>query len=499
MQLSGGIKYPPLLLQRRYNLKEILIERNENILRIAITENKLIVECLIEEENLEPVPGQIYKGIVKNIIPSMKCAFIDIGFEKNCYMYMDRKFNNTSIKKNDEIVVEILKEAVGDKGPKVTSAITIPGRNVVLETLSNEINFSKKITNEIFKSSIKNSIKIPENVGLMIRTNAEHIPVETINGEIEKLYEIYKKVIAEAAYSVKPRLLFSGEGVLDKILRDYIDVKVESIVVNNEKDYDYIKDYLKLIPELNCKLELYKNSISLFNFHSVESSILELRNNRVNLPSGGYIIIDKTEAMYVIDVNSGKNVSKSSMDKAIFNINMEAAREICRQIKLRNLSGIIVIDFIDMDNYLFKDKVFQEMKKGFEEDRGKSVVYPFTQLNLVQISRKRLGKPITEFMEEKCSCCAGRGNRLRLSYLSILIRNEVLKMQKDYNANHIHIEIGNHYKDEIMKDTISFIEKINCLNMKVYASFIKDMEFFKIDALIFQNQIENMQKIKIYG
>jgi len=498
---------PPLKIIDTYkkagviSLKEVLIERNYGMLRAAITEDKKLIECFMEEESTDPQPGQIYKGIVKNIVPAIKCAFIDIGLTKSCYMYLDRKFNNMKLKKNDEIIVEVLKENVGDKGAKVTNAITIPGRYVVLETLNKEIAFSKKIINEGFKTLIRGNIKKPEDVGVMIRTNAEAAAFETINKEVDKLYSIYKDIIRAFKYSLGTKLLYKGEGVLDKIIRDSLDEKVESIVVNDEADYNYLKESFTLNKELNnCSLKLYKdNNMSLFSTYKVENQILNLRNNKVKLLSGGYIVIDKTEAMYVVDVNSGKNIKSTSIDKTILETNIDAAKEIGRQIRLRNISGIIIIDFINMDSALHKEKVLRELSSAFEGDKSKTIIYPFTELNLVQISRRRRGKPISEYIEDTCRNCHGGGSKFKLAYLSLLIKNEMLKLSKELSIDNIYLEIGSTYKEEIIKDVVNFADSIGCSNKKLYVNFVENMDFFKLEALIFKNDIENLQKFRIYG
>lgn len=480
-------------------MKEVFIERREDILRIAVQNNGLLEECLIEEEDKGPYQGQIYKGIVKNIVPAIKCAFIDIGFDKNCYMYIDRKFNNTNIKKNDEVIVEILKESVGDKGPKATNAISIPGRYSVLETLNKRLDFSKKIEDAGFKEHILEHVKLPKDTGVMIRTNAQNVSSDEINKEIEKLYDVYCSIIKDAQYSIKPKLLYGGEGILDKILRDVMDSETEKLVVDSERDYDYIKEFLKNAADIDCKVELFNESITLFSYYGIEKEILKLRNNQVYLKSGGHIVIDRTEAMYVIDVNSGKNVKGTSIQKTAFITNLEAAKEIGRQIKLRNLAGIIVIDFIDMEGINEKEKVLEILRQAFKDDKSKTVVYTYTELNLVQIARRRRGRPIQEYIEEKCTECRGRGRRIRLNYLFDLIRNEVIRLENKLEAKNIYIELSKIYKAEILNNTNMFARAISCSNKSLYVNFVEDMDYFEIEPLIFPNHIENKQKFKIYG
>ncbi|MCM8710378.1 ribonuclease E/G [Clostridium sp. SYSU_GA19001] len=480
-------------------MKQIFIERREKILRVAVKNNNKLEECFIEEENNEPKSGEIYKGIVKNIVPAIKCAFIDIGYSKNCYMYLDRKFNNIHIKKNDEILVEVLKEAIDEKGPKVTNAITIPGRYVVLETLNNGLSFSKKIENNIFKKYIKEHVMKPKDIGIMIRTNGEKVSVDIINEEIERLYQIYCNIVNDCRYSIKPKFLYDGNGIVNKILRDIVDSDTELIVVDREKDYNYIKEFLQFSPDINCKLKIHTENKTIFNYYGIEREILELRNKRISLKSGGNIVIDKTEGMYVIDVNSAKDVKSVSIKDTALNTNIEAAYEIVRQIKLRNLGGIIIIDFIDIDNKVDKDNILNILNQCMKLEKNKTVIYPFTELNLVQIARKRTGKSITEYIEEKCNICNGRGKRISYFYLTHLINNEITGLCKELNVENIYIEISNIYKEDIMCDVNSFANKIGSNNRSIYVKFSENLELFRVEALVFSNHIEKMQKYKIYG
>ncbi|AYF54481.1 Rne/Rng family ribonuclease [Clostridium botulinum] len=481
-------------------LETIYIEREEEILRIVLREDDILKECFIEEEKSEPSPGKIYKGVVKNIVPAIKCAFIDIGCNKNAYMYLHHKFKNDDLKNGDEVLVEIMKEAIGEKGPKVTSSISVPGRYVVIVTNNNKISFSKKIEdNDNFKCYIKDNVNKPEDIGIMIRTNALDATIEDINTEIEKLYETYKKIVQEGTYCLKPKLLYDGGGTLGRILNDILTFNTKKVVLNNEQDLKYIKKFIEDKSDLDLELQLYEGTQNLFSYYNIEREILSLRNNKVMLPSGGNIIIDKTEAMYVIDVNSGKNTKETSIDKTALVTNLEAAREIARQIMMRNLSGIIIIDFIDIHDYDYKKKILHILKDEFKEDKKKTVIYPFTQLNLVQIARKRRGKAISEYIEEECTMCNGKAKRIKLSYINKLIRNELKKIDNDYNISDIYIELDEKYKKDVLGDVIKFIKDIEGLRKKIYVNFISNLEYFKVEPLLFASQIKKLENIKIYG
>jgi ribonuclease G len=480
-------------------VKEIYIERQEEFLRIAIKENNKLKECFIEEEYSGPIPGEIYKGVVKNIVPAIKCAFIDIGKSKDCYMYLDDKFNNTKIKKGDELIVEVLKEEIDKKGAKVTSAFGIPGTYSVVVNMNKDISFSKKINNRVFENMVTEQLIKPEDIGVMIRTNAFDVDINILNEEIKALYEIYKVVINRAEYSRNPILLFSDVGAINRTLRDILDKNTSKIVLNNESDFKFTKEFIEKRKDINVKVELHNESRMLLDYYGIEKEILSLRNHRIPLKCGGNIVIDKTEAMYVIDINSGKNIKSRTLKKTAQSTNIEAAEEIARQIRLRNLSGIIIIDFIDIEDSEVRKNILDTLRTGFADDKNKTVIYPFTELNLVQIARRRRGKSIYEFIEEPCKHCGGKSSRIKLSYIQFLIKNEIFKMHKEQDIKDIYIEIDETYKKDILEDVLEFVRLIGALDNKVYVNFIPHLEKFKVESLIFANQIRNLQTYKIYG
>jgi ribonuclease G len=364
--------------------------------------------------------------------------------------------------------------------------------------LNKDISFSKKIEDKALKEQICSNIEKPKDIGVMIRTNAASVSVETINEEINKLYSIYKEICSKEKFSVKPGILFNAGGIFGRVLRDRISGFNCKIYSDSKEDYDYIKDFSSDITDAKINIKLHEEIRSIFNYYNIEREILSLRNDKVSLNCGGYIVIDKTEAMYVVDVNSGKNVKNTSIEKTAFVTNYQAAEEIVRQVRLRNLSGIIVIDFIDMDNEENRQKIMDTLNQGFADDKNKTVIYPFTELNLVQIARRRFGKSIYEYIEEDCGTCLGKGKRIKFSYICMLIKNEILRINEQRKINDIHIEIDESYKNDIKGDILSFVKNIDALDKKVYVTYKKE-EHFKVEALIFMNQIENLQISKIYG
>ncbi|MHC1720779.1 MAG: Rne/Rng family ribonuclease [Clostridiaceae bacterium] len=479
-------------------MNEIFIERRKDILRIAIKENSKLKECLIEEESDDVYAGQIYKGLIQNIIPAIKCAFVDIGRKKNAYIYIDAKFRNIDMKKGDEVIVQVIKEEIGNKGPKVTNALSIPGRYCVLQTMSKELVFSKKIEDPDFKAEISRKIVKPKDIGIMIRTNATHVGAEVLNEEIERLDSRYRELKRKAEFAVKPGIVFDDGGILGRVLRDKASFKTSKIYVDDNRDYEYIEEFLAENTDVAAQQVLHEDERTLLDYYGIEKEIMRLRRDKIYLVCGGHINIDKTEAMYVIDVNSGKNIKGSSIEKTVYQTNIQAAEEIARQIKLRNLSGIIVVDFIDMDNESWKEEVLSVLRKGFEDDKSKTTIYGFTELNLVQIARRRTGKPINEYIEEDCSECAGKGKRLKFSYLCLLIRNEIIRLGSAREINHIQITVNEMYEKDIRDDILGFVRSVNAMNKTVYLSIYKG-EAFKLEPVIFESQIQNLECLRIYG
>lgn len=277
---------------------------------------------------------------------------------------------------------------------------------------------------------------------------------------------------------------------MNKVLTENLNTKCK-IVTNNEEDLNEI--YSLIEGNKDIIVEKFNNIRSLFDFYGIEKEILKLRHKKVALNCGGNIVIDKTEAMYVIDVNSSKNIKGRSFDKTILETNLEAAKEIGRQIRLRNLAGIIVIDFIDMRDFSHKSIVMDALKEALKEDKGNVKIFPFTELDLIQIARKRRGKSIYEYLEEKCKRCNSEGFVLKLSYIEKLIRNEVIKAEEESSIKSFYIELDRNYEEIVRGDEFSFLANINSLKNEIYLNFVDGIEGYKVEPLIFKSQKENVK------
>ena len=472
-------------------MKEIFIERDEALLRIAIKYKGNLTECYVEENSNTPKMGEIYKARVKNIVPAINSIFLDIGLEKEAYMYLSNELKAQNLKKGDELLVEIIKEQIGNKGAKVSKNISIPGRFMVITLGGSGITFSKRINENEEKERILEVVKDIEGYGVTIRTEAIHAGEEDLLNEKEKILLEIENIIRKLKYSTNLGKVYGDNIILNKVLIENTEANCKVIVNNSEiyKEVQYILSERKYI-----KIELYTGLRSLFDIYGIEKEILKLRHKKVALNCGGNIVIDKTEAMYVIDINTSKNIKERSFDKTILETNLEAAKEIGKQIRLRNLAGIIVIDFIDMRDFSQKAIVMNALKEALKEDKGNIKIFPFTELDIVQIARKRRGKSIYEYIEEECKRCNSEGFVLKLSYIERLIKNEIIKAEEESSINSFYIELDRNYEEIVKEDKFSFIKNINAIEKEIYLNFVDGIEGYKVEPLIFNSQKENIKK-----
>lgn len=477
-------------------MREIFVERQEELLRIAITENNQLSECFVEEPSEEPQIGEIYKGRIKNIIPGINSVFVDIGLDKEGYMYYSNELKLEKIKKGDEILVEIVKEPLNGKGAKLTKKISIPGRFMVITLGEKGIGFSKRITSSEEKSRINNSITEVDGVGILIRTEAVYASDEDLQQEKDNLLMELDRVTRKLKYSLKLGKIYGDNIILGKVLRDRITEETK-ILVDNEEDYAEVKNYLD--NRKGIEVILFKEARNLFDYYGIEKEVLKLRHNKVNLNCGGNIVIEKTEAMCVIDVNSAKNTKGRNFNKTILETNLEAAKEIGRQIRLRNLSGIIVIDFIDMRDFSHEEIVMKALKESLASDKGNVKIFPFTELDIVQIARRRRGKSIYDYLDEPCKKCKGNGYVLKLSYIENLLKNEIIKFNEENSINDFYIELDKNYKESIEGDIFNFLKNIYALDKAIYLNFVDGIEGFKLEPIIFNRQKEIVKKFRVTG
>ncbi|HLR21973.1 MAG TPA: Rne/Rng family ribonuclease [Tissierellaceae bacterium] len=401
----------------------IFIDSNNGINKIGIVEDRRLVEYYTEKEEENKLVGNIYRGRVENVFRGLNAAFVNIGEEKNGYLYIKdvlsrekilspKRYNiNDLLKSGEDIIVQVIKESFGDKGPKISKDISIPGRYIVLTPYSEKINISRRIKGkkEINRlKSIGEDIK-EDNHGLIFRTLSEEVDKETLEEEYKTLIKIYKNIEERRNFLPTPKLLYRELDLIYKIVRDNFNQKDYRIITNNKKVYENLLEMDEYFSYgLKEKTTLDPDFSAKYN-GNIQSDIDKAFNRKVNLKSGGYIVIDETEALTAIDVNTGKYVGSQSLSKTVLNTNLEAIKEIARQIRLRDIGGIIIIDFIDMRNKIHVSKLIRNLKREFKNDRNKPIVVDITKLGLVEVTRKRVRPTLDSTTTTECPTCHGVG------------------------------------------------------------------------------------------
>lgn len=393
-------------------MQELLINTAGNEKQILLVENGILIEKYLERQEQERLEGDIYLGIVENILPGMQAAFVDIGKEKNTFIHIRDiipKASQETGNKNEDfskynikdylkckmpILVQVKKDSTDKKGARISTHLSIPGRFSVIMPNENFITISQKIDGEEERKRLKNIFKnnVPEGYGVIIRTSAinkdETKLIEDVNQTIKK-YEIIKKKYEkelEKGNDIRPGLIFKSEDIILKLITDLMDKDLQKIVTNNKSVYDIINKKI-LESEINIKLELQDNILNIYN---LEKQLEETENRKVWLKCGGFITIDKTEALTAIDVNSGKYTGKKDLEQTIFTVNKEATIEIAKQLRLRDIGGIIIIDYIDMQNKENEEKIIELFEEQLKKDRSKTQIVGFSKLNLLEMTRKHI-------------------------------------------------------------------------------------------------------------
>lgn len=423
---------------------ELVINVTREESRVALLEDSQVVELYIERKRDASLVGNTYKGRVLKILPGMQSAFIDIGLEKAAFLYvadimteMDEYYtafleNGTErleldmtsghaekyssieelIQEGQELIVQVSKDPIGTKGARVTSYVTLPGRYIVLMPNVEHVGISRRIEDEKLRLELKtiaDEIK-PKGFGLIMRTASEDATRDEIKHDLDFLLLLWEIIQNKKDKVSAPALLYNDLDLVFRSVRDFMGHTVERLVIDSPEEYDRVKDFAKTyFPRLVDRIEFYEDREPIFDAFAIELDISRALGRRVWLKSGGYIVIDQAEAMTVIDVNTGKFVGKENLEDTILKTNLEAVKEIAYQIRLRNLGGIIIIDFIDMEKLENRDKVYNAFVEAMKKDRAKNTIYNISELGIVQMTRKRVRESLGRVLCEQCSYCEGKG------------------------------------------------------------------------------------------
>ncbi len=452
--------------------KIIVADVNPLEVRIALLENGQLCELQIERRERERLVGNIYKGRVANVLPGMQAAFIDIGLKRNAFLYAgdiladksDFEFNNISdnisptqdiapnisemLKVGQDIMVQVLKQPGGNKGARVTTHITLPGRSLVLMPTVNHIGVSRKIEHESERERLRKEVEriAIGDMGVIIRTAGEGQHAQDFVAEIEFLKKLWGRVNKRFKLLSAPRLLHAEESLIFRTVRDMLGDDISKFVINNKEYFEKVQAVANIIaPGLSDKIEYFDAHYDIFTHYDISAKVNRILGRKVWLKCGGYLIIDETEALTVVDVNTGKYVGDNDLQNTILSVNLEAAEEIAKQLRLRDVSGIIVIDFIDMEREENREKVLECLKNALKNDRTKTNVLGITGLGLVEMTRKKVRRKLSTLTKRECPLCGGQGMVDNLESVVLSIRREVIRALNETSFNefliYLHPEI----------------------------------------------------------
>ncbi len=507
------------------NAKTILVNCTPHEVRVAVLEQGTLSEMYIERRRKKSVVGNIYKGRVVKVLPGMQSAFVDIGLSKAAFLHVadiqsldsdavleaadlagssgdndtgyDDEYNGgynlppieELLSDKQEILVQVAKDAIGNKGARLTMQLSIPGRHLVLMPGYPHIGVSRKIEDCEERDKLRDILKEirPPEDGLIARTVSRGQSLEDLKNDRDYLLRLWDSAMQASQEPGAPRLIYEDDNLIYRILRDTVADETQQIIVDSEKEYtELLALAANYMPDRKMSISLYADDTPLFDFYNVEIEIKRILDKKIWLRSGGYIVIDQAEALTVIDVNTGKFVGKRNFEETIFKTNLEAAREIAHQLKLRNIGGIIIVDFIDMLSIENRNKVVELMDDLLRQDRARASVVNITPLGLVEITRKRAQESLIRLMSEPCPYCEGRGvikSRLTVCYD---ILRELRRIAPEHRDSRIVLEAHNEITDMLLsgeRESIDTLEEDYGIVIEVKSRAHMHLEHYELIPL----------------
>ena len=464
--------------------KKIIINVAEHETRVALVEDETIAELFIERKGSRDNTGNIYKGRVQRVLPGMQAAFVDIGLNQAAFIYVDdvvrdnyanieddlscndiddaeiseeqqqsaqpTQAENDNIEdlitEGQEVLVQVSKSPIGTKGARITSNISLPGRFLVLMPTSSHIGISRRIEDEAERSRLKEivaELSSNSSMGYIVRTAAEGVQNEKIAYEMGFLKNLWCNIQKKYQTAATPSLLHQELNLSLRAVRDLLLQEAEKLVIDSPKDYQSVLAFLDTFnPSLKDSVELFEGKEPIFDAFNLEGDISRAIKRKVWLKSGGYIVIEHTEALVAIDVNTGRYVGKYNLEETILKTNLEAVKEIAYQIRLRDIGGIIIIDFIDMEKKSNQEKVFSALSEAFTKDRSKTHILPISEMGLIQMTRKRTRKPLTRQLCDPCPYCDGEGYIVSIKTICYSIYREILRYATDMTGPRLTLRVN---------------------------------------------------------
>jgi len=450
--------------------KEIIVNSTPYEVRVAILEDKELVEHLIERSETKRMVGDIYKGVVTAVLPGIQAAFVDIGTEKAAFLHVsdllevrddvddepfDRRRGGRNngrtpmpaiqdiLQKGQELLVQVTKEPIATKGPRITTQISLPGRFVVIMPNVDHVGVSRKIEDRTERQRLKELVVElkPTDCALIVRTVGEGTDRKALEHDVQHLVDAWKGIQERAATAPAPSRIHQDVGLVIGLVRDVFNDDVDQLVLDDRAAYDQLMGYLgDYAPSLRERVKLHTDPMPIFDRYGIEHELDRTLDRKVWLKKGGYILIEQTEALVAIDVNTGRFTGKKNQEETILKTNMLAAREIARQLRLRDIGGIIVIDFIDMESETNKKKVLQELRTWLKRDRAKTKAFQVSDLGLIEMSRQRVRPSLYHFMSDKCVYCESTGHVLSLDSVANRIERMVRRIGHYTRAREVRLQ-----------------------------------------------------------
>jgi len=477
-------------------MNEIIINSTPQETRIALVENGDVVELHFERKKERGVLGNIYKGKVARVLPGMESAFIGIGLEKAAFLHVSDVYQLTDeyrelfldewdedldnfetpankvskkryigdlLTEGQEILVQVSREPIGSKGSSVTSLISIPGRYLVLMPFADHIGISRRIEDEAERNRLKEICETlrSENMGLIARTAAEGVAAPDIEADAHYLLKVWDSILETKDRVSAPFLIHEEPDICVRVVRDLFSGDTHSVIVDDKDTYEKISSFFDLyLPNPSCNLELYQGEQPIFDHYDIEMEIKRASGKKVWLKSGGYIVIEQTEALVAVDVNTGRYVGKRNLEETILRTNLEASREIAYQLRLRNVGGIIIIDFIDMEKAENREKVFRALKEHLKKDKARTNVLKISEFGLVEMTRKRTRESLWKTISEECPYCEGTG-RIKSRYaICYDILREIQRLKNQKNGHKILIHVNPEVADILLNEEAQMVDSL---------------------------------------
>ena len=500
--------------------REILINANPREMRVAILEDDQLVELLVDRPEARRMVGDIYYGRVEAVLPGLQAAFVDLGTEKAAFLHasdlvfgedeeadedddgdeegekqVDKRRRRDAaapliqdvLKKGQELIVQVSKEPISTKGPRVTAQVSLAGRFLVYMPHASRVGVSRKIGERDERRRLKEQVQafLPKDSGgVIVRTVGEDVTPETFERELTTLMSNWKRIKRKTHFVRAPALIHRETNLTRGLMRDLFSEKVEQVTIDSKQTYNEIVEYLKgIAPDLADRVKLYEEQVPLFDKAGIEQEIRDLFKRRCELPSGGYLIIEPTEALVSIDVNSGRFVGKKDPEKTSTKTNVEAAREIARQLRLRDVGGIIVCDFIDMETKANRDRVLQELRTHLGRDRARTKAFAVSDLGLIEMTRQRVRQSHLQSMTEACPTCNGTGRVFTAETIIRRMERSVRRMgvegRKDPLIVKLHPDVAMYVLEE-EKDLMRKLEKSVSFNLELRDDPLLKPDEFKL-------------------